>query len=588
MKKKAVLSLLALVCAVICAFGFSACHNTQNDDDDNIDGTKGLEYELSADESSYSVSLPNDGNWENADIIIPAAYRQKPVTVIKDHGFEDSKIKSVIIPDSVKTVGTQAFAYCDNLKTVTFGNGVTDIGKFAFRSTALETVTLPDSVKTIGNNAFGNNGSLKSVTVNANAVFDDFVFDNCPILEKAEFLGEDSLTLGAQTFSKSPSLKELTIAAKSATFVYNTFTECKPTKFAATFETICKADFAYTLHAEPPKELVFLQTETFANPNAVSDYSHTVTSVTLPATLKACEQNAFYSFNKLKTVIYSGTVGDWCDIDFSNGSANPLAKGAQLIIGGETIEGKLTVPSSVTKIMPYAFYKYKIITELELSDGVTEIGDYAFYETALRTAELPDGLETIRAHAFQSSPLYRINMPESLTTIEAHAFAECRLVLVTLPQSLDSLGINAFKDNHMLTRLIMTQEQIDNGMTPDYTDRLSSYFRTLTAESHESTVEKVGNFVFWKDENDNYMLMDYLGNEDEITLPAAVNGNKYAIHAFAFEVSELDKITFEDTSNWQSKYGYNAPNDMDVSDPTTNASNLQETFVNREWYQKEN
>ncbi|MDE7406378.1 MAG: leucine-rich repeat domain-containing protein [Clostridiales bacterium] len=560
MKRKIYLIALALVCSVLCAFGLIACGNTPDEGDNG-----GLSFELSEDGSFYSVFLSDKGGGENADIVIPATYRKKPVAEIKGHGFEDGKIKSVTIPDSVKKIGIQAFADCENLKTVEFGNGVTEIESFAFNNTGLETLTLPASVTTIGTQVFQANSALTTATIYGNIVCGDFLFDECPVLTKVEFLGEESISLGSEAFYDCPLLKEITIVADNVSFEDNTFFGCKPTKLTATFQAIYKADFAATMRAEAPQELVFLRTETFANEQPVSYYNNKVTSITLPATLKVCEEGAFSVFKKLEKVIYEGTVRDWCAIEFKNYSANPVSKGAELVIGGNTVEGKLIIPADVTKINEYAFFRYKKITDLEVSTGVSEIGDYAFYATSIRTVKLP----------------------EDLTAIGESALAGCRLILVTLPQNLESLGVNAFKDNHMLTRLIMTQDQIDNGMAPDYVTSLSHYFETLS-EADESTVEKIGDFIFWKDENDSYWLMDYVGNEKEITLPATVNGNKYAIHAYAFANTELDKITFEDTSDWQCKYKYNAPTDMTVSDPEQNAKNLQESYVSREWYQKDN
>lgn len=396
---------------------------------------------------------------------------------------------------------------------------------------------------------FQENSALTTATIYGNIVCGDFLFDDCPVLTKVEFLGEESISLGGEAFYDCPLLKEITIVADNVSFEHNTFFDCKPTKLTATFQAIYKADFAATMRAEAPQELVFLRTETFANEQPVSSVRNKVRSITLPATLKVCEEGAFSVFEKLEKVTYEGTVGDWCAIEFKNGSANPISKGAELVIGGNTVEGKLTIPADIAKINEYAFYRYKKITDLEVSTGVSEICDYAFYAASINTAKLPDGLKTIGANAFRFCPLYSVNLPESLTAIGEYAFAYCRLIRVILPQNLESLGDSVFTSNSMLTRLIMTQDQIDNGMAPEYIYSLSFYFETLS-EADESTVENIDNLIFWKDESARYWLMGYVGNEKEITLPATVNGNKYTIHAHAFSNTELDKIAFEDTSDW--------------------------------------
>ena len=76
------------------------------------------------------------------------------------------KLESIIIPDSVTTIGDFAFYQCDSLTSVTIGDSVTTIGEGAFWDCdSLTSVTIPDSVTTIENNAFAWCDSLTSVTI---------------------------------------------------------------------------------------------------------------------------------------------------------------------------------------------------------------------------------------------------------------------------------------------------------------------------------------------------------------------------------------------------------------------------------------
>ena len=68
------------------------------------------------------------------------------------------------IPDSVTTIGDEAFQYCDALTTVEIPDSVTTIGDSAFdRCRALTTVEIGDSVTTIGYRAFYNCDALTTV-----------------------------------------------------------------------------------------------------------------------------------------------------------------------------------------------------------------------------------------------------------------------------------------------------------------------------------------------------------------------------------------------------------------------------------------
>ncbi len=69
------------------------------------------------------------------------------------------------IPQGVKTIGSSAFWYCENLKSVTIPTSVTTIEKDAFNGSGLTEVSIPQSVESIGDMAFGYCNSLDTVRV---------------------------------------------------------------------------------------------------------------------------------------------------------------------------------------------------------------------------------------------------------------------------------------------------------------------------------------------------------------------------------------------------------------------------------------
>ena len=106
----------------------------------------------------------------------------------KDKTAIVSRIKdcvNYIIPNSVTSIGDDAFSGCESLQSVTIPNSVTSIGDEAFsRCTSLQCVTIPNSVKSIGIGAFSGCESLQSVTIpNSVTSIGDGAFSRCESLQ---------------------------------------------------------------------------------------------------------------------------------------------------------------------------------------------------------------------------------------------------------------------------------------------------------------------------------------------------------------------------------------------------------------------
>ncbi|MBQ7957009.1 MAG: leucine-rich repeat protein [Clostridia bacterium] len=121
-----------------------------------------ITYELNPDGESYCVAQCDDNYFGRAKI--SAKYDGKPVTRIAANAFDYSDIYAVVIPDTVTVIEDSAFLGCDRLKTVTFGNSVTEIQAYAFGNcTRMNEITIPESMAVIGDYAFIGCSSLKKI-----------------------------------------------------------------------------------------------------------------------------------------------------------------------------------------------------------------------------------------------------------------------------------------------------------------------------------------------------------------------------------------------------------------------------------------
>jgi len=153
------------------------------------------------------------------------------------------------------------------------------------------------------------------------------------------------------------------------------------------------------------------------------------------------------------------SVSARCTVNVSGSSSSGSGKcgsNATYTISGNTliISGSGAISDfdferdDVTLDSPW-FSATKSITSIEIHEGITRIGDYAFYEfTSLRSVTLPESLREIGAVAFEGcTSLSSIYLPSNLQKIERSAFGLCTSIkTITIPQSVTSIGSWAFAD----------------------------------------------------------------------------------------------------------------------------------------------
>lgn len=386
--------------------------------------TTGLDYTLSDDGKYYICT--GIGKATEKDIIFPSKYNGKPVTAIKDNAFEESKLTSVTIPESINDIGICAFHLCKELKSVTFLDGVSQISQYSFYwCTGLTTLTIPDSVVSVGEGAFENCANLKSINV-----------------------GKGLTSIGKEVFIDCESLESITVSKENTKYysMNNCLIEIESNKLILG----CKNSII-------PYGVASIGEDAFKGCIGL-------TKVNIPDTVTAIGNYAFYGCRSLTILtipekvkdIGRGVIGE-CDLlaillvaeknTVYHGEANCIieTESKTLTLGCKT--SVIPDDGSVTSIGDYAFISCKRLEKLIIPEGITSIGNHSLqWCNKLQSVTLPDSVNFIGEYAFYGCRyLTAVDIPDGVTVISGFAFEMCsRIESVTLPASVTSIGRYAF------------------------------------------------------------------------------------------------------------------------------------------------
>lgn len=183
----------------------AACSKS-NDDSANVPET---DYQLSAD----GLTLVKWLNPLTSGINMQADSRLREVNTIGEKAFKDcSRLQSVIFPDNLKEINTEAFAGTDLRTSVVF-NSYSDVvfGERVFSNTRITSITLPKT-KELSAEIFANCTALKNITFAKTGKIGRGAFKGCTAIEQIDLSQAEAIAIGAETFAGCKRLKKVILS----------------------------------------------------------------------------------------------------------------------------------------------------------------------------------------------------------------------------------------------------------------------------------------------------------------------------------------------------------------------------------------
>jgi len=352
-----------------------------------------------------------------------------PANTIPENAFyEKTKITSIVLPNTITSIGGQAFIRCSGLSNINIPNSVTQIGAMSFAlCDELTSVSISASVSSIATNTFYSCGKLTAINVDANNLYyssiDGVLFnkDKTILVKYADGNTASSYSIpntvkiiGENAFFQCDFLSAITIPNSVITIRDNAFAFCKSKSINL------------------PNSVITIGNHAFHS-------CLLLTSIAIPASVTSIGKFAFYQCLSLNAINVEAGNTNYSSV---NGVLFNKDKTTLIFYPIGNTATSYSIPATVKTISDVAF-QWSKLTSISLPNSVDSIRDAAFeYCTSLTSMILPNHVSYIGTCAFNNcTNLTSLTIPNSVTTLPYGVFSYCSNLSTIHAKSLVPINI---------------------------------------------------------------------------------------------------------------------------------------------------
>lgn len=345
----------------------------------------------------------------------------------------------VTLPDSITAIPDGLFANCAGIKTLTLPESVKTIGYEAFKGISIKQITFEDNIQSISSKAFYGCEYLKEVVIGKNVKsIGSAAFGACLLLDLVNFLNDD-VDIYTDTVDKS---KGAIGFSESGNVISMTKIQGSADSTALRYATVMG--------------LPFLTTGSTCENRGYISRSATNYDGPLSCTWEYYEN--------IDMLYISGTgmmSGNWY---FKDGTPIDAPKASKVIVvsgvtGLETsfapIGAKeIQIPNTVTDIYD-CFQNCDELEYISIPDSVQTMNNETFKGCKnLKSLAIGTGLKAIPKHCAEGCTNLKYLFLYGSRSIEEFAFRNCSsLQTITIPNTVETIKQNAFENCHSVFNL---------------------------------------------------------------------------------------------------------------------------------------